>query len=169
MLVLYNGARCGASAPDHFHFQAASSVGVPLLEEVGEKDGVEPHWSFGRRMLIIQDRDASKARRNTQRTLEALSVLSDDTEEPLVNLIVVHRRDRYKTFIFPRAKHRPACYFAHGDERITVSPAALEMAGILVVADADHFDRIDETTARSIFEEVSLEEERFQTLLEKVV
>jgi hypothetical protein len=168
MLVLYNGARCGASAPDHFHFQAASSVGVPLFEEVGKKDGVEPHSSFGRRVLVMQGRDASKVRDAIQRTLEVLTSFGKEDNEPLVNMIAVHPGDRYKAFIFPRAKHRPACYFAEGNDRITVSPAALEMAGILVVADADHFDRIDEMTAQSIFEEVSLEEEHFQTLLEKV-
>jgi hypothetical protein len=171
MLVLYNGARCGASAPDHFHFQAASALGVPLTEEVlgiGKRDDVTPHTSFGRRMLVIQSRDASKVREFIQRTLEVLSSFGSDAEEPLINMIALFHGDRYAAFLFPRAKHRPACYFAEGDARISVSPAALEMAGILVVADADHFDRVDEATAQSVFEEVSLGENQFRALLESV-
>jgi hypothetical protein len=168
MLVLYNGARCGASAPDHFHFQAASSLGVPLLEYVKRNDGIEAFTSFGRRMLVVWSRDPDSVRDMIRRTLQVLSSFGTDAEEPMINMIALSEGDRYGAFIFPRAKHRPACYFAEGDERITVSPAALEMAGILVVADAEHFDRIDEAMAQSIFDEVSLKEERFRTLLEHV-
>jgi hypothetical protein len=171
MLVLYNGARCGASAPDHFHFQAASSIGVPLFEEVegiGKKDDVLPHTSFGRRMLVFQSRDADRIQNLIRKTLEVLSSFGSGGDEPLINIIILYRGDRYKAFVFPRAKHRPTCYFAEGDDRISVSPGSLEMAGIMVVADADHFDRVDETTAQAILEEVSLEEKRFQMLLEKL-
>lgn len=167
MLVLYNGARCGASAPDHFHFQAASSIGVPLFEEVeaiGKKDGVMPHTSFGRQMLVFQSRDADKVQILIQRTLEILSSFERGGDEPLVNIIALYRDGRYAAFVFPRMKHRPACYFAEGRERISVSPGSLEMAGIMVVADADHFDRVDETTAKAILEEVALDEKRFRKL-----
>jgi ATP adenylyltransferase/5',5'''-P-1,P-4-tetraphosphate phosphorylase II len=171
MLVLYNGARCGASAPDHFHFQAASAIGVPLFDEVegiGNKDDVVPHTSFGRRMLVFQSRHADKVQFLIQKTLEILSTFGSSEEEPLINIIALYRGDRYQAFVFPRAKHRPACYFAAGNDRISVSPGSLEMAGIMVVADADHFDRVDEKAARAILEEVSLDEKRFQTLLEKL-
>lgn len=32
-VVFYNGARCGASAPDHAHFQAGRCCGVPLIAD----------------------------------------------------------------------------------------------------------------------------------------
>src|SRR4051794_22397504 len=32
--ILYNGPRCGASAPDHLHFQTASAVAIPLLSQL---------------------------------------------------------------------------------------------------------------------------------------
>jgi hypothetical protein len=171
MLVLYNGARCGASAPDHFHFQAASSLGVPLFEEVrgNEKtDAVTPYTSFGRRMLVFRNRNADRVVDLIGRTLEILSSFKSGEDEPLVNIIALYRSDGYQTFVFPRAEHRPACYFAEGDQRISVSPGSLEMAGIMVVADADHFDRVDVATARGILDEVSLDEERFRVLVENV-
>ena len=49
--VLYNGPRCGASAPDHLHFQAVPSGQMPIEKEILEKkrlalitpvDGVSP-------------------------------------------------------------------------------------------------------------------------------
>ncbi len=171
ILVYYNGARCGASAPDHFHFQACGSVAVPLLADLsfmGQKDETFPHTSFGRRMLVCQDQNAEKVREFIHHTLEVLSTDTSKENEPLINIISLFRKGRYLTILFPRAKHRPACYFADGDSRISVSPAALEMAGILVVSDTSHFERVHEGTALSIYEEVSLDEARFTRLVEEL-
>ncbi len=171
MLVLYNGARCGASAPDHFHFQACSSVGVPLVEETSSligRDDVVPLTRFGRRMLVYHDGELAKVCELIQQVLEFLQKGGRGDDEALINLIAVYRDQRYGIFAFPRAKHRPDCYFADGDSRVAVSPAALEMAGIMVVADGDHFDRVDERRALSIYEEVTLERELFNKLSESL-
>lgn len=31
--IFYNGAKCGASAPDHFHFQAAQQKDIPFIRQ----------------------------------------------------------------------------------------------------------------------------------------
>jgi hypothetical protein len=162
MLVFYNGPRCGASAPDHFHFQACNTQGIPLLTHLPQST---PFENFGRRMLIFADKDAGKVAGRLRQALEALSEQSEDDAEPMVNVISVHRDGRNLTILFPRARHRPECYFAKDESRIAISPAALEMAGILVVAEPDHFDRVDQATALAIYQEVSLDEERFAKLI----
>lgn len=172
MLIYYNGACCGASAPDHFHFQACNSAGVPLfthLSFIRQKDEVVPHKSFGRRMLVCNDKNAEKAGRFVCSTLEVLSTFNSNNDEPLINIISIFRNGRYLIVLFPRAKHRPTCYFADGDSQILISPAALEMAGILVVADANHFERLDKRTALSIYAEVSLDDKLFTRLVETII
>lgn len=164
MLVFYNGPRCGASAPDHFHFQACSSIGVPLLEG-SLPDGLYRLQSFGRRLLVCADRDAQKAVEYTERVIENLPA---DDPEPLINVLALFCEGRYLTVLWPRSRHRPACYFKEGDARIAVSPAAMEMAGILVVAEPEHFDRVDQKTAVSIYEEVSLDAGQFDQVAEAV-
>ncbi len=167
MLVLYNGARCGASAPDHFHFQACSAVGVPLLEEVTEKtvtDEITPITSFSRRALVFKSSDARRTVALINTSLETLSSFENDGEEPLFNMISVYRSGFFMVYLFPRAKHRPDCYFATGDSRISVSPGSLEMAGIVVVADPEHYERVDELTVLAIFDEVTVEEHRINEL-----
>jgi ATP adenylyltransferase/5',5'''-P-1,P-4-tetraphosphate phosphorylase II len=164
MLVFYNGPRCGASAPDHFHFQACTSTGVPLLRQL-PSDGRHRLQSFGRRLLVCSDRHAEKCVEFVGRVLECLPA---NDPEPLVNVLATHRGGRYLAVVWPRSKHRPDCYFEKGEARIAVSPAALEMAGILVVAEPDHFDRIDRQTAVSIYAEVSLESGEFERLAEGV-
>jgi hypothetical protein len=157
MLVFYNGPSCGASAPDHFHFQACSSARVPLLRQL-PSDGRHRLQSFGRRLLVCGDRDAEKCIEFVSRVLECMPA---NDPEPLINVLVAHRGGRYLAVVWPRSKHRPDCYFEKGEARIAVSPAAMEMAGILVVAEPDHFDRIDKQTAVSTYREVSLDAGEF--------
>jgi hypothetical protein len=167
MLVLYNGARCGASAPDHFHFQACSTVGVPLLEELTETtvtDEITPVTSFGRRILVFKSSGVRRTVALIETSLEALDSFGNDDEEPLFNMISVHRSEFFMVYFFPRAKHRPDCYFADDGSRLSISPGSLEMAGIVVVADPDHYERVDAATTLTIFEEVTLEQERFNAL-----
>lgn len=165
MLVFYNGPRCGASAPDHFHFQACDTHGVPLFAHLPQGTA---HESFGRRMLVFSHEDAGSVAGQLSQAIEALSSQSEDDAEPMINVISLHRDGRHLAVMFPRARHRPECYFARDDSRIAVSPAALEMGGILVVAEPDHFERVDQATALGIYQEVSLDEEQFERLCEAV-
>jgi hypothetical protein len=167
MLVFYNGPGCGASAPDHFHFQACSNSGIPLLTHLpgGGEDGRLALTSFGRRLLVCSDQGAGNTVDFVSRVLERLP---PEDPEPLINVLAVYRQGRYLTVLWPRSKHRPDCYFKEGEARIAVSPAALEMAGILVVADPEHFDRVDQQTAVSIYREVSLDAGEFDDLAKAV-
>ncbi|MBW1808757.1 MAG: DUF4922 domain-containing protein [Deltaproteobacteria bacterium] len=171
MLVFYNGPRCGASAPDHFHFQACRRDAIGLLEQLdldALQDQKFPLTSFGRRMIIFNNREIKKAQDNIADALAALASTGADDLEPLINVLALFWNERYLTVLFPRAKHRPKCFFAEDDSQIAISPAALEMAGILVVAEPDHFDRLDQATARSIYEEVTIDRDRFSKLTEVV-
>ena len=73
----------------------------------------------------------------------------------------------WTVYVFPRARHRPACYFAEGEAKLTVSPAALDLAGVLVVPDADHFTRIRAQDIARIYAEVTLDTPRFAQWLEQ--
>jgi hypothetical protein len=167
MLVFYNGPACGASAPDHFHFQACASSGIPLLTHLpgGGEDGKLALTSFGRRLLVCSEKGAGNTVGFVSRVLENLP---PEDPEPLINVLAIYRQDRYLTILWPRSKHRPDCYFKEGEAQIAVSPAAMEMAGIMVVADPDHFDRVDQQTAVSIYREVSLDAGEFDRVAKAV-
>ncbi len=158
MLAFYNGARCGASCPDHFHFQACDGTGVPVLDELvsaGIADSMPVSFSsFGRSMIVYSGEDGDLVETQIRRTIAALP--AEEYEEPMFNVIASFCDGRYVAVLFPRSVHRPASYFEQEPVRIAISPAALEMAGILVVAEPDHFDRVDAGVARRIYEEVSL-------------
>jgi hypothetical protein len=158
LAVFYNGPRCGASAPDHFHFQCARADGLPILKELPVFSGggsVTPISSFGRSMLFVASVDAGIVARLIDLTYEASLRGDNSAEEPMLNLLAYHNGNHFTAIVFPRRAHRPACYFAEGADRIAVSPAILEMCGILVVTSHQDFERIDADIARRIYVEVS--------------
>ncbi|MBN1575381.1 MAG: DUF4922 domain-containing protein [Chitinispirillaceae bacterium] len=171
MFVLYNGPRCGASAPDHMHFQACSGDNVPLFKQLpaaADNGQVVPLTVWGRNMLVCGCREVQQARNRIGLIINSLKAITGETEEPMFNIVAQYRDGRYIITIFPRAKHRSACYFARPQKRILISPAAIEMAGIIVVANADHFDRVDETVVHSMFREVTFGDDLFSRLAEAV-
>jgi hypothetical protein len=171
MFVIYNGPRCGASAPDHMHFQSCQSKDVPLFVQLpvdAHKDQVVPCTTWGRNMLVCSFKQAEQAQDCIQSIISALKDLTAEQSEPMINIVALYRNDRYIIILFPRAKHRSACYFAQPQQQILISPAAVEMAGIIVVANVNHFDRVDETVVLDMYKEVTLDNDLFSRLKEAV-
>lgn len=181
--VLYNGPESGASAPDHLHFQACARRGLPIEAHLRaiEADPAEQSnmiqfmqrprlelLTFGHyhlRVLIARSSDPDAIGAWFYSTLERLRELLSRDREPLINLIIVYDEPRWTVYFFPRAKHRPARYYAENHERLTVSPAAIDLAGFLVMPIRDHFDRIRPVDTQELFAEVTLSPEVFSELL----
>jgi hypothetical protein len=167
MLVLYNGPACGASAPDHFHFQAGRRTVLPIADDLAQvaPGAVTPLDTFGRRTLVFRGHDERSLALTIERAIAALAGLVDAKEEPMINIIATADSE-LTAYVFPRQKHRPACFFAAGADQILWSPGALDMAGIAVIADPDHFDRVTPSVARQVYGEVSLSAPTFARWME---
>lgn len=171
--VFYNGAKCGASAPDHFHFQAVRQEDVPLIRQweklmsTAVEKGFEP-LSDGKsciaydiegyfcpiRAFITQGGLATGVRL-IDSYLHSLPLHEGETE-PRYNLFAWNDpRYGFVTVYIPRTAHRPQCYTAEGDTQLIVSPGALDMAGILVTAREEDFQKLDADTLRQIYHEVT--------------
>jgi hypothetical protein len=184
MMVIYNGPACGASAPDHFHFQAGASRVLPITRDLARvltgwqaeraasrrraETGARIHSeripsdrcvaleAFGRRALVFRGSDARALALGVGRAISSLGRVLEKSEEPMINIVASFERDQLTAYLFPREKHRPACFFATGEDQILWSPGALDMAGIAVIADPDHYDRVTSGVARAVYEEVSV-------------
>lgn len=159
LVVLYNGPRCGASAPDHFHFQAVQANDIPLLRELAELSGnsaVQPYSSFGRSMVVFQGSELCSIEIAINRSISFLAKLKLEQVEPMFNLLAFFQQRHYTAVLFPRTAHRPQCFFAEGENRLAISPAILEMCGILVTSEPSDFSRVTTETAYGIYQEVSV-------------
>jgi hypothetical protein len=172
MAALYNGPRCGASAPDHFHLQAAQANEIPMLAELStasDTRAVAPHSSFGRNMLVFHGTKAADVAAEIEHSIDALQQIESETDEPMFNLLARFAADQFIAVLFPRAAHRPACYFVSGPEQLLISPAILEMSGILVTTEPDHFARVDARAARAIYEDVSISAPKLADVYAKIL
>lgn len=169
-LVLYNGPRCGASAPDHLHFQAGRAAGVPVLEQLERFTpgaGVTPVEDFGRRFMVVRAATAASCGRLLGAVLARLREVMSEEREPMVNVVATAWRGHPTVCLFPRGAHRPRCFFKDEEQgRVQISPGALDMVGLLVVTQPHHFDRVDAPLVRRVFEEVTMDAFRFDRLVE---
>jgi hypothetical protein len=161
--IIYNGAKCGASAPDHMHFQSCSRELFPIGDDASGVDGPSIP-DYARRVFLLRGRDASHLSERVYRLLEILAEVAGSTEEPLVNIASCYEAGQWTTFLFPRGKHRPRV-FETGE--FTVSPAAIDLCGVLVVPVNDDFLRIRGEDIERIFEEVTLPLDRYALVLER--
>lgn len=162
--IIYNGPECGASAPDHLHFQAGSRGLLPIEKDTaGMPDGTVRN--YGRNVLLFRGRDRSALIDRMDRAIDLLAATTRWREEPLVNIAVFHETGEWVTYVFPRGKHRPEVF--HTGE-LTVSPASMDLCGIFVVPLAQDFDRITGGAIAAIFREVTLPDGQFQQVVAKL-
>ncbi len=174
--VLYNGPKCGASAPDHLHFQAGSAGLMPIEGEikkgtdrcaVAEIAGVyvESRKNLGRQVIVFKGREPASVETVVLHFFSSLRKVVVGEEEPMMNVAGFHREEVFTLAVFPRRAHRPAAFFAEGNERIVVSPAVVEMGGVIVTPVEKDFERLDADIVKAIYREVSLEEETVDAAL----
>jgi ATP adenylyltransferase/5',5'''-P-1,P-4-tetraphosphate phosphorylase II len=141
-ILFYNGPGCGASAPDHFHFQAGNKGFLPV-----EKDRAIrcPH--------VIESDDKKEAVKRFHEIYRSLE-LKPGEDEPMINVLTWFDRGYWIVCVFPRKKHRPSCYFAEGNENLLISPASVDMGGVLVVPLEKDFRKITAKEIKTILQEV---------------
>ncbi len=178
--IFYNGPKCGASAPDHFHFQASPADELPtekdffnnkekfliLLKTKEYEIRYIESKNYLRNVLIFSSIGSSFIERLFNNFYEALQRITETNHEPMMNLIALRRGEKYHLIIFPREKHRPSCYYAEGDENMLISPGLVDMSGMLITPLQKDFERISEDTIRNIYSEVTISDSKFLQLLE---
>ena len=176
-MVLYNGPRCGASAPDHLHFQAGNRAAVPLDAEFdtfkqgqAEKlfdNGRLRVWSSEkclRRFITFESADASLLERAFAAAYDAFAAGGATGEEPMLNLLGFYGNGEWRIHAFPRAKHRPAFYFKEGDEKLLISPAAVELGGICTTPREEDFSKVTREHLVQMYQEVCVPAETFAAI-----
>lgn len=175
-VVFYNGPRCGASAPDHFHFQAGNKGFMPIEMEFEtipsriiyqENSGSTIHAmeSCMRNVLVFSSPDQSWIKNNIDKALDVLSDFEPDQPEPMINILTTWNTDHWRIFLFPRNTHRPWQFFAEGNDKIMLSPAAVDLGGVLIIPRKEDFDKLDLKTSFDIFGQVSLGKEKWAHLV----
>ncbi len=143
-IILYNGPKAGASAPDHFHFQAGNVDFFQQPVDCLKQDLVEKYVFRSTNKLVVESNFH-----------DLYLQLQADEQEPMMNLFCQYKPDGWVLTVYPRKLHRPKQYFAEGIEKLMVSPGAIDMTGILIVAREEDFEKISKADIEDIFNQVS--------------
>jgi hypothetical protein len=179
-VIFYNGPQCGASAPDHLHFQAGNRGFLPIEQDFSNpqlctkevtKGGTELWlWhNYGRGMMTLAGYDSQAIAGLFNKFYERLTPVQPERPEPMLNIIAYHTGDKWIVHIIPRKVHRPACYFAGGDEKILLSPASVDLGGVFITPREEDYEKISVTDIAGILKEVCLDEGELKTLTENLI
>lgn len=166
--VIYNGPECGASAPDHLHFQACSRRLFPIAADIVDA-GAPQIEDYVPRVLVFGAPDEAAAAGRVEKALELIEEVlgprAGNAAEPMVNIACFFERGEWRVLVFPRSRHRPHAYET-GD--LLVSPATIDLCGVLVAPRLQDFERICGADIEEIFNEVSIPAEAFDALLSRI-
>ena len=180
LMVFYNGPKCGASAPDHLHFQAGTSGILPLqanwqrlsrnLTDIislndDEKIALIHDFVVPAFVIISKSEDSDEAL--FHRLYKSMPVRGDETE-PMMNIIAWRKGDEYISVVIPREKHRPEAYFAEGDALMMVSPGALDMSGLIITPREEDFRKLTEESATAILQECGVSTDKMNSIVTKL-
>ena len=177
--LFYNGPKCGASAPDHFHFQAAPANAISVERDAGvvkrrkllRQDGHVSLWTldlYGRTVCVLESRDDGELASSLRTFLRAWGDVLRTTEEPMMNLLASAHDDVFQIILFLRRKHRPDAYFREGEERLLNSPAAVDIGGVVVTPVEKDFRSVTGETIEGIFREVCEEPSILRKIVERM-
>jgi len=173
--VFYNGPKCGASAPDHLHFQAGNKNFMPIDEEfnnlknkygeilVGNDKVTVCGIDDGLRKYISFEGNSKKTIFNSFNIFyDIYSSMTRNDEEPMMNIISSYQEESgWRVIVFLRNKHRSSHYFEEGDKNILISPAAVDIGGVCITPLEKDFNKISNELIQEIFQEIIIGKEYF--------
>ncbi|MDR1810851.1 MAG: DUF4922 domain-containing protein [Prevotella sp.] len=175
-VVFYNGPCCGASAPDHLHFQAVGKGTLPLQEDIrtvsrnliGSDDSSICYSleNYLRAVFVIESTDKRKSVALFNRLYSQLEVKAGELE-PMLNIVSWYDAGKWRSCIFLREVHRPQCFYAENAQNILISPASVDMSGVFIVPQKKDFEKIGKEHIEAILKEVSIGKEKLNIVTDK--
>lgn len=180
LMVFYNGPKCGASAPDHLHFQAGTNGILPLqtnwqrlsrnltdIISLNDEEKISVVRDFIVPAFVIISKSAESDEALFRRLYKAMPQRGDETE-PMMNIISWRKGEEFISVVIPREKHRPEAYFAEGDAQFVVSPGALDMSGLIITPREEDFRKLTEEKALSLLQECGVSDEKMNAIIAKL-
>lgn len=177
LMVFYNGPKCGASAPDHLHFQAGTSGVLPLqtnwqrlsrnltdVISLTDEEKISVLRDFLVPAFVIISKNEDSDEELFHRLYRSMPMRGDESE-PMMNIIAWRKGDEFISVVIPREKHRPDAYFAEGEAQMMVSPGALDMAGLIITPREEDFSKINLDKATALLRECGISAEKMEAIV----
>ena len=176
-VIFYNGPKCGASAPDHAHFQAGNKGFLPIEKDWRNQiDGKVADYEQAtlwymndapRATLVIESASKENAVHLFDIIYRSL-IVKPEEEEPMMNVLALYEDEKWVVFVFPREKHRPACYTAEGEANLLSSPASVDLGGVFITPVEKDFLKITAEDIAQILSEVCVSASDFEDIRKRI-
>lgn len=180
--LLYNGPGCGASAPDHLHFQAGTKSYLPIEDDFHQLKNEYGITLLGnelvevcavddtlRKFISIETNDSRILFHTFSQVYKLLEERFGSGEEPMMNIISNYEEEfGWRIIVLLRSKHRPDIYFAEGERKLLFSPAVVDVGGLCITPLENDFHRLNENLLKEIFNEVFIDCKSFKEISKKL-
>jgi len=178
--VFYNGPECGASAPDHLHFQAGESSFMPVTDEFerlkssgrtlysGEKTSVWAFDNYLRKMISVETGSMEEGLKVVDMYYKNFAAMQPEKIEPMMNALSSYSQGKWTIHLFPRKAHRPSCFYEEGEKQILISPGSVDFGGVFILPRREDFDKISKKNIVDILAQVCVNQDTFMELTAKI-
>ena len=180
--VFYNGPECGASAPDHLHFQAGTKNFMPLEKDfhqlklrygklLFEKNNLSINYFDDglRRFLSFESNNFELLKSIFNVFYNIYLEFSNSKIEPMMNILASYENQGiWRILIFLREKHRPSFFYEKGESNFLWSPAAVDLGGICIIPKEENFNDISENVLITGFSQITISGDKFLLINEKL-
>jgi hypothetical protein len=179
--IFYNGPKCGASAPDHFHFQAGTGEVMPVDLEIEKILILYGDLLFQNEQITIRSVGKEYLRKfiflssDSEQELalrfeQILRILEErgQEDEPMINILSAYRNEKWNIIIFPRDKQRPWQFDEEGGRQILLSPASVEFGGLSVLPRKKDFDKLTKDDLSDIYNQLTVNDADFELIKKKI-
>lgn len=175
--LFYNGPKCGASAPDHFHFQAGNRGFLPMEQQISVLDRESifkrDHTSVWavktvfNGLFAIESKEIDLANQLFEKVFSVLPV-KEGEPEPMVNILCWYNNGQYTILLYVRERHRPSHYFASGHSNILLSPASVDLGGVFITPLEKDFNKLNDILIKEILDQICISKEENRQIINKI-
>ncbi len=160
-VIFYNGAECGASSPDHMHFQAIESTSLPIVNHftslkkriVFSSEGITlsilTNFIIG--AYVIESISDIYSENLFYKVIEKIS---GDNNGRMINVLSWKSGGQTYTVIFHRKRHRPDCFYDEGPNKMLISPASVDLGGVFILPIEEDFNKISGNIIENVVSQV---------------
>jgi len=181
-VVFYNGPKCGASAPDHLHFQTVEKSCLPIFDQLeliknkfgqlhksGSNISVHSIDDGLRKFILMQSLDAQLVDNYFQKIYTVLNKRNEKISEPMLNILCTYDGNSgWTVLVFVRSKHRSSHYFNKGKSKILMSPASVDVGGVCILPREEDYVKISSESIKEIFSEIFPDGVEFNKIIKEI-
>jgi len=179
-VIFYNGPQCGASAPDHIHFQAGNKGFLPVENDFESKTNCNLNsqkeslnvwlWNgYMRGIVTLEGSDREGLALSFEEFYSRFLLMQPDRPEPMLNILCSYKGGKWVIHIIPRKLHRPTQFFAEEGKKIILSPASVDMGGVVITPREEDFNKITASDISDIFRQVCYSDAELSHLITNII